>query len=197
MLFEERVLQLVRYESKAFCHKEFARMTAELKPKELLVQMASFNTYAYTQRPADATGVWRHLYEDHKHHLVKGEYGAILEGYRVAFQPGVWRKEEDMERALAYIEEHLDETVSLGSVAEHVYLSKNYLCKRFHEYTGMRFCHYVNDRRIAKARVLLLDTEYPLDQIAQEVGFKSQAHFSTTFKKHTGLTPLRFRRLGE
>jgi transcriptional regulator GlxA family with amidase domain len=59
--------------------------------------------------------------------------------------------------------------------------------------TGYRPREYLMNRRVDQAKTFLLTTEMPLVEIALVVGFGSQAHFSTTFRRLTGETPARWR----
>jgi AraC family transcriptional regulator len=52
---------------------------------------------------------------------------------------------------------------------------------------------YVIDCRIEKAKSLLRETNFLVNEIAQMVGYSNQSHFSTVFRQSTGQSPLRFR----
>ena len=58
---------------------------------------------------------------------------------------------------------------------------------------GMPPHQFMTLRRIERAKQLLLRTDQSLAEIALEVGFSSQAHFTDQFRRVTGSTPLRFR----
>ena len=52
---------------------------------------------------------------------------------------------------------------------------------------------YLNDLRMNKAARLLADSEQTINDIAEDLGFSSQSHFTTSFRKRYGLTPKEFR----
>jgi AraC family transcriptional regulator len=60
---------------------------------------------------------------------------------------------------------------------------------QFRAATGLRPHEYLLQRRIERARELLLTSRLPLAEIAFEVGFKTQAHFTTVFARFVGETP--------
>ena len=96
-------------------------------------------------------------------------------------------------KALGYINEHLDEDLSLSSVARHIFISPCYLCKIFKPLTGQTFVSYVNSQRINLAKRLLLSTNLKIDDIAAACGFHTASYFSTLFRKHNGVSPAIFR----
>lgn len=100
-----------------------------------------------------------------------------------------WR----LKRVFAHIDEHLGEAVSLADLARAAGLSRMYFAARFRAATGQRPHDYVLQRRIERAKELLSRTEETLVNIALDVGFQTQAHFTTVFKKFAGSTPGRWR----
>jgi len=96
--------------------------------------------------------------------------------------------------ALAYMKEHCTEQhLSLGDVADHVYVSQWHLSKLLNREMGVGFLELLNGMRIDAARELLLDPGRRIVDVAYETGFSDVAHFSKTFKKITGRTPGEYR----
>jgi AraC family transcriptional regulator len=100
-----------------------------------------------------------------------------------------WR----LKRVLAHIDENLGEAISLADLARAAGLSRMYFAARFRAATGLRPHDYLLQRRIDRAKELLSRTEETLVNIALDVGFQTQAHFTTVFKKFVGSTPGRWR----
>jgi AraC-like DNA-binding protein len=100
-----------------------------------------------------------------------------------------WR----LKRVLAYVDEHLGEPVSLADMARSAGLSRMYFAARFRAATGLRPHDYILRRRIDRAKQMLVETNEALVDVALDVGFQTQAHFTTVFKKIVGETPGRWR----
>ena len=96
--------------------------------------------------------------------------------------------------ALAYMKEHCTEQhLSLGDVADHIYVSQWHLSKLLNRKTDQSFFDLLAGMRIARAKELLKDPALRIHEIAEETGFSDVAHFSRSFKKITGCTPGEFR----
>lgn len=96
--------------------------------------------------------------------------------------------------ALAYMKEHCTEQhLSLGEVAEHVYVSQWHLSKLLNRETNQSFFDLLSGMRIGLAKKLLADPALRIHEIAEQAGFSDVAHFSRTFKKVTGCTPGEYR----
>jgi AraC-like DNA-binding protein len=66
---------------------------------------------------------------------------------------------------------------------------------QFRAATGIRPHEFVLRRRIERAQDMLRDSALPLAQVALDVGFQTQAHFTTVFRDHVQETPGRWRQL--
>jgi len=96
--------------------------------------------------------------------------------------------------ALAYMKEHCTEQhLSLGEVADHVYVSQWHLSKLLNRETDQSFFDLLGSMRIAKAKKLLVDPALRIHEIAEMAGFSDVAHFSRSFKKIAGCTPGEYR----
>ena len=96
--------------------------------------------------------------------------------------------------ALAYMKEHCTEQhLSLGEVADHVYVSQWHLSKLLNRETDQSFFDLLGSMRIAKAKKLLADPALRIHEIAEMAGFSDVAHFSRSFKKIVGCTPGEYR----
>jgi len=69
----------------------------------------------------------------------------------------------------------------------------NHLNKVLKETTGKSTSEIINSRITEEAKILLKQTAWTVSEIAYSLGFEEVAHFSNFFKKHTGLSPLKFR----
>jgi AraC family transcriptional regulator len=78
----------------------------------------------------------------------------------------------------------------LAAVAE---LSRMHFASQFRVATSLRPHEFLRQQRIKRAKALLQSTTMPIVEIALTVGFQTQAHFTTVFKRSVGYTPQRWR----
>jgi AraC family transcriptional regulator len=95
--------------------------------------------------------------------------------------------------AISYIENHFNEDIPLEKIANELNISVCYLVRMFKKHTGSSPHQYLLDYRIHHAKDLLKNSNNSIEDIAFSSGFNSSAHFVTTFKKRTNLTPKQFR----
>lgn len=100
-----------------------------------------------------------------------------------------WR----LRRVEQHIAAHFDRSISLSELAGVAGLSRMHFAAQFRAATGYRPREYLLNHRIENAKSLLTTTARPLAEIALAVGFSTQAHFSTVFKRISGQTPARWR----
>lgn len=100
-----------------------------------------------------------------------------------------WR----LRRVEQYVADHFDRCISLSELANVAGLSRMHFAAQFRAATGYRPREYLLHHRTEHAKTLLATTERPLAEIALAVGFSTQAHFSTVFKRISGESPARWR----
>jgi AraC family transcriptional regulator len=97
-------------------------------------------------------------------------------------------------KALAYIEEHLAEPISLEVLAGLVGLSAGYFCAAFRRSFGMPPHRYQRSQRIERAKRLLAKRAASVTDVGLTVGYSDSSAFCTAFRRITGLTPSAYRR---
>jgi AraC family transcriptional regulator len=100
-----------------------------------------------------------------------------------------WR----LQRTIAFIDDHLDQSISLQQLAHAVGLSPTYFAARFRAAVGASPRLFVMRRRIERAKVLLASTRMSMIDVALNVGFRTQSHFTTVFGRQEGATPHQWR----
>jgi AraC-like DNA-binding protein len=95
--------------------------------------------------------------------------------------------------AIALLHDKASELLSLRDVAEHVHVSSSHLARLFRKQTGMSVTTYLHQFRIALAKRQLIETNDTILSIALDCGFESAEHFHRIFKRHTDMTPRRYR----
>ena len=83
--------------------------------------------------------------------------------------------------------------LSLGSIAEQLGVTPNYLSTRFSRDVKQNFSNYLNNMRIHAAKDYLSDVHLKVYEVALKSGFSDVGHFNRLFKEHTGMTPLQYR----
>ena len=101
---------------------------------------------------------------------------------------------EHINRTLKFINDNIQNQMSLIEICQQVHISKYYLCHIFKETTGMTVMQYILQRRLAIAKRKLLYTDMSLSEIALSTGFGSFSYFSMLFKKMEGMQPSEYRR---
>jgi AraC-like DNA-binding protein len=99
---------------------------------------------------------------------------------------------------LRRVQEHLTaniaEPISLADLADAAGLSRMHFAAQFRVATGCRPHDYLLQHRVECAKQMLAGTKTPLVEVALSVGFQTQSHFSTVFKRLAGDTPARWQR---
>lgn len=99
-----------------------------------------------------------------------------------------------LRRVLDMIETGIEGGISLQALAREAGLSRTHFATAFRQSMGVPPHRYLTRRRIEVARERLAGSLEPIAQVAFDCGFSSQAHFTETFRKATGVTPAAFRR---
>ena len=100
-----------------------------------------------------------------------------------------------MRRVLQYVNENLHRRIGLQEIAALADLSPWYFCRAFKRETGLPPNRYIMALRIDRACRLMAAPDARLADIAAAVGFSSQAHFTSAFKRMLGSSPGRWRTL--
>lgn len=103
--------------------------------------------------------------------------------------------DHDVALILRELELHYCEPISVASLAEKYHLSESHLCRKFRKYTQCTIRQYVQRRRIAQAKSLLLGTSLSIAQIGTAVGYQDAQFFSEIFRRETGSSPRSYRQV--
>jgi AraC family transcriptional regulator len=100
-----------------------------------------------------------------------------------------WR----LKRVTEYVDNHLPDKIRLLDLAAVAGLSRMHFASQFRVATGLRPHEFLLRRRIRRSEELLRSSSMAIVEIALSVGFQTQAHFSTVFKRFVGFTPRQWR----
>ena len=79
-------------------------------------------------------------------------------------------------------------------VVDGLKIDRSYLYRLFMDEIGVSVVEYITRRRIAKAEIMLANSDFSVKDVAYSVGFTDQMYFSRVFKKRNGRTPTEFRK---
>lgn len=120
---------------------------------------------------------------------------AVLTEFMLGEGQGDGRSEHTLrvEEVLGYINENLDQPLTLEMLAHRASLSPFYFSRLFKKEIGYTLREYLIRTRINAAKFYLRTTPLSLKEIAYRCGYGSDSTFCTTFKRETGQTPLEYR----
>lgn len=104
------------------------------------------------------------------------------------------RKDAITTFVMDYVNDHLADDIYLDTLADKLNISSGYLSSYFKEKTGINMVEYINEARIRKATVFLMETTLKIQDVAEAVGYRNITSFNRMFKKYTGLKPSDYRK---
>jgi two-component system, response regulator YesN len=100
-----------------------------------------------------------------------------------------------IERAESYIKSYYTSNIKAHEVADYINISPNYFSTLFKQKTEKSFNEYINELRIDNAKILLHETPFKVNEIAEKVGYQEYKYFVEIFRKLSGMTPTQYRKL--
>ena len=123
--------------------------------------------------------------------VVHSNIGRPPDGAKAALGSGLDARR--LPRVLEAVDAGLEKVLSLAYLASVACLSPFHFARAFKTSMGVSPHRYVSDRRLERAKELILSGAIPLSQIAASLGFSSQANFNRAFKAATGVAPMAYR----
>ena len=93
-----------------------------------------------------------------------------------------------------YIDKNYHQAINLDTLSEASFISKSYISHQFKKDMGMSPIDYLIKKRIEIACYLLVNTHYPVAEVAKQIGYDNPLYFSALFKKNTGMSPTEYRK---
>ena len=100
-----------------------------------------------------------------------------------------------LQRALLFIEEHLDEALNVRLVAEYMGMGESTFSRFFSKAAGSAFPAYVRTLRLNRAVARLVESDESITEIAMACGFSSASYLILCFRRQYRMTPAQFRTL--
>ncbi len=108
--------------------------------------------------------------------------------------PKAQETSETVQKIMLYISQNYDREISNTEISRELGYHSFYLNRIFKKDTGITIHRAVINEKMKVAKRLLLETDISIKAVAEETGFPDRARFCTAFKKHTGYTPLEYRK---
>ena len=99
-----------------------------------------------------------------------------------------------VQKAQSFMRSRLDQTLRLADIADHVGLSQYHFQRTYKHSTGQTPFQWLTQQRVERAKEMMTEPDCQLIEVAFATGFSSQGHFSTIFRRVTGLTPTSWQR---
>lgn len=99
-----------------------------------------------------------------------------------------------IDKLIQVINEHIEKPeLDVDFICDKMAVSRSTLYSKMKSYIGKGVKELINDIRIEKAKALLKQTDLPISEISEKIGFAQQRYFSRVFKSEVGMTPSEFR----
>ena len=105
-------------------------------------------------------------------------------------------KSRFLNRLREFATAHVFEKITLEQMAQYFHVSSYHLCRLCKKHLGESPMAFVAKMKIEQSKYLLSYTVQPICDVAAQLGFCDQSHFSKTFSRIAGVTPLAFRKMG-
>lgn len=101
------------------------------------------------------------------------------------------KKSNLIEGIIDYINNHLEEDITVDELAERFFLSKFHLSREFKKHTGTTIHRYIVQKRLIQAKELIIK-ELPVIDVYKQCGFGDYSNFFRAFKNEYGMSPKQF-----
>jgi signal transduction histidine kinase/DNA-binding response OmpR family regulator len=125
---------------------------------------------------------------------LRGKFtGAQQQQDKVEYKEVKGNDEQLMERVMHSVNAHLsDSAFNVEALTQDVGISRAQLHRKMKELTGISTSDFIRNLRLERAAQLIRENKINVTQVAYDVGFSNQSHFSTVFRRHFGMTPTEY-----
>jgi len=109
-------------------------------------------------------------------------------------EEGHFERLDAFSQVIDHIDRHLDKALSIPELAALLRMGRNEFSAAFRHAFGVPPKQYLTQRRVGRAKVLLLRTRLHVKEVAAQVGYNNEFFFYRIFRKYAGLTPDEYRR---
>lgn len=160
--------------------------------------MSGYKDFDYAQRAIEV-GVESYLLKP----VNKAHLEAIVQKMTAQMKPEQKSEQKyDMQisqsrfgEIISYIDGHYCDDITLQKVSEKFYINSGYLSRRFKEETGESYVNYVTNKKMERAKSLLMNKDLSITEIASILSYKDINYFSALFRKTAGMPPQKYRKM--
>ena len=165
-------------------------------PQAKIIFISAYNDFQYAQR-AIRLGVQDYLLKPFSQEALEQAVHQAIQAIR---QTGGAPSGEDkanllIRPILQWMDDHLDQHITAETVAKTFYMSTSKLNKLFQKYNNKGFRETRTELRTKRAKEMLNDVRYCIDDIAKNTGFQSYASFYRAFTRIFNISPTKYREL--
>ena len=100
----------------------------------------------------------------------------------------------DIYKAIQYISNHVNQSISVEEIADHLGMERSTLSKKFKRELGFNISAFIMRKKLEEARSLLHYSDRTVSEISEYLCFSSQSYFQNVFKQKYGMTPKEYRK---
>ena len=165
---------------------ELVRRVRQTHPAMPIIILSGYHVFDYARQMIDYGAVAYVLKSDKNAVLLEA-----LKKAAASLGSAPQSDNEVIRRLYRYVEEQLD-TATLQDAAARLHISPSYLSRLFKDSEGMNFQKYLIQEKMRAAEDMLTRQRLRVGEVSQRLGYADTQSFIRAFKKHTGMTPLRF-----
>lgn len=119
---------------------------------------------------------------------------SLIQRNQLEYSVEKYKYQKHMEAAVYFFNESFTSNISIEQYAQEHHMSVSWFIRSFKHYMGMTPMQYITSIRINKAKELLKNTNYSIQEISALAGYENPLYFSRIFRKQTGMSPSRYRK---
>lgn len=167
-------------------------LDAKIQAIHLMVSMFLI----YKREDLDHQNIYIEVRKANQLNHLKEIIEVTFEQWKTQIENAESSKKSVIVQAVEYLEEHFqNNTLSLTTLADEVFVSAPYLSQLFKTELNENFTDYLLKLRMERAKLLLSTTQYKNYEIAELVGYTNPHYFSSAFKKFTSFSPNEYKKL--
>ena len=168
------------------CHDEFdyARQAVQLKCLDYILKPVRYELLTQVLQRAAQT------VEENRHQKTLSDYGQrYIDRLTAEKKKDTIPNEDVVEKVAAYVDQHIQEELSVRSLAGIAYVSGDHLTRLFKKRFGCSVSEYVFQRRMILAGELLKDENMTITMVSGMVGYGNYSYFTDQFRRYYKMTP--------